>query len=239
MNPIVLYFHHIGSGVDHYTSVSKDSFERMLDAIQGAGNVVDLDSVAHHERPTFALTFDDGYDAVFGPPLETLEKRGLPATFFVVPQWLGRRAPHRWAPADMNCADADTLRDARDRGFGIASHTWSHAALDAASAAKVGWELDRGWAALAEESLGYGFETTVAYPYGLLPRSSPAGVTRGFATGRQPIACWQCRPLSITRVYLAENDDDWNMKIAGWINAQHGATNQCRDPHHRSVGFDR
>jgi peptidoglycan/xylan/chitin deacetylase (PgdA/CDA1 family) len=154
MNPIVLYFHHIGSGVDHYTSVSKDSFERMLDAIQVAGNVVDLDSVAHHERPTFALTFDDGYDAVFGPPLETLEKRGLPATFFVVPQWLGRRAPHRWAPADMNCADADTLRDARDRGFGIASHTWSHAALDAASAAKVGWELDRGWAALAEESLG-------------------------------------------------------------------------------------
>lgn len=242
MNPTVLYFHHVGPGVDHYTSVTDDTFQRMLDHLQGIGEFVDL-AVALQAPQTrhtadsshrFVLTFDDGYDAVFGSLLDKLMEREIPATFFVVPAWAGARAPHAWAPQDLMCADADTLRGAQSLGFRIGSHTWSHERLDLCSPTRVAEQLERASEWLREESLGMGMEDVVAYPCGYAPSTQVANVLFGFGTGRRPTACWWCRSHEVSRVYLAAQDERrWEERIDGWFQQAKRARDQCRYPDHR------
>ena len=234
MNPTVLYFHHIGSGIDHYTSVARDVFERMLDCVQAAGEIVDLADVLAEtsaqdgSNRRFVLTFDDGYADVFGDVVEGLHKRGIPATFFVVPSWVGSRAPHPWAPDDLRCADADELREAQRLGFGIASHTWSHARLDLCSSDEVSAQLDRSAEWLNAEGLGASLEGVVAYPYGRAPAAPATRLRAAFGTGRKPVACWRCRRYDISRVYLAADDEqNWKERIDGWFRAGLDARRQC------------
>lgn len=83
----------------------------------------------------FALTFDDGPDPEFTPPLlEALERAGCPATFFVV----GERLP--------GCEGL--LREMEARGHEIALHGMTHRRHDRLDEAEARAELTEGLAAI-------------------------------------------------------------------------------------------
>ena len=234
--PIVIYLHHIGSPLDHYTSMSTHDFVLLLDLVQSAGDVVDLDQVApdNSVRPVFALTFDDGYAETFDAVLPILEHRQIPATFFVVPGWFGTQVEHDWAPGSALYASVLQVQDAATRGFGIASHTWSHRSLTELTVPQVSEEIDRSAVALSSSGLGSGLDGTVAYPYGRIPSVIPTSVRRGFSTVKAAAACWECRPLAIRRVYLdAANTTEWKATIDYWSENWLLSRDHSDCPHYR------
>jgi peptidoglycan-N-acetylglucosamine deacetylase len=85
----------------------------------------------HTGRRELSLTFDDGPDSRWTPPLlDMLEARGHRATFFVI----GARAEQHTA----------LLEDMRRRGHEIANHTWAHSfATPFMSPARLAGELAR------------------------------------------------------------------------------------------------
>lgn len=100
---------------------------------------------------TFALTFDDGPDAEFTPPLlDALEQAGATATFFVV----GERLP--------GCEEL--LREMEARGHEIALHGMTHRRHDGLSDAEARAELTEGLAAI--EAAGVQRPRWYRPPYG-------------------------------------------------------------------------
>jgi peptidoglycan/xylan/chitin deacetylase (PgdA/CDA1 family) len=101
--PTVFGYHRV---VDDYAThaaysiapmlVSRAMFERHLDWILGRFHVVALDEFASRStrqsragRPPAAITFDDGYRDVYEQALPLLIRKGVPATVFVVSEFVG------------------------------------------------------------------------------------------------------------------------------------------------------
>jgi peptidoglycan/xylan/chitin deacetylase (PgdA/CDA1 family) len=114
-----------------------------------------------------AITFDDGYRDNFDNAAPVLERLGLPATFFVVSQWMGtdvvpwwdegQRVRHPW----MTWAQ---IRSLRRRGFDIGAHTRTHVDLGRISALEAKEEIVGARIEL-EEHLREPVDL-FAYPYG-------------------------------------------------------------------------
>jgi peptidoglycan/xylan/chitin deacetylase (PgdA/CDA1 family) len=85
----ILYWHRVGEGVDVF-AVTPRAFRRACDEIERSRcRVIDLAEIddltlAPGERAV-ALTFDDGYADLLEHAVPELERRGWPATVFVVP----------------------------------------------------------------------------------------------------------------------------------------------------------
>jgi peptidoglycan/xylan/chitin deacetylase (PgdA/CDA1 family) len=95
-----------------------------------ASSAVSRPAVVPCSNGLVALTFDDGPDRELTPTLlDILESRNVPAVFFV------------------NGGDVDrspwVVRDARDRGFVVANHTYGHEQLTRLSAAGIRATLAR------------------------------------------------------------------------------------------------
>lgn len=126
-----------------------------------------------------AITFDDGYRDNAGPAAAELERRGLPATFFVatafiessrVPPWDARRSV---VPEWMAW---DDLRRLRERGFDIGSHTVNHVDLGSVDGPEAQAEITESRRRL-ERELG----TTVdlfSFPFGRPKNLSAANLER-------------------------------------------------------------
>ncbi len=120
----------------------------------------------HTARRELSLTFDDGPDPRWTPPLlDMLEARGHRATFFVI----GARAARHTA----------LLEDMRRRGHEIANHTWAHSfATPFMPPARLTAELGRA-NELIERTTGVR-PRWFRPPVGLLsPRIPPAALTAG------------------------------------------------------------
>jgi len=94
----ILTHHSISRGADQF-AVSPERFEAELDALARAG----FRTVSFHDwldgKPLPAhpviLTFDDGYEDAYSRALPALRARGMTATFFLVPSWIGPDPSHR------------------------------------------------------------------------------------------------------------------------------------------------
>lgn len=121
--------------------VAPEAFAAQLDALRAAGyHTVSLHQVLAHadagaklpERPV-VLTFDDGTQDHAATVLPLLRARGMTATFFVVPAWVGPDEAHRHVEIDQGtarpCLIAPELRALAAAGMEIGAHGLSHARL--------------------------------------------------------------------------------------------------------------
>jgi peptidoglycan/xylan/chitin deacetylase (PgdA/CDA1 family) len=171
---VVVAFHRVqdGEAADGLT-VGVGIFEQYCRFFGRHFNVVPLQELVERleeGRPLnreLAITFDDGYRDNFENAAPVLEKLGLPATFFVVTQWIDTDIVPWWDTLTgvrhpwMTWAEVESLHR---RGFEIGAHTRTHADLGAVGAAEACEEICG-----ARRELECRLGTPVAsfaYPYG-------------------------------------------------------------------------
>jgi len=103
------------------------------------------------------ITFDDGYDDVYDNAYPVLHAANIPATSFVVTDWIGGVGP------SGNCMSAAQLLTLQTAGWEIGSHTTDHTELDTITGEDLVDRLADSQSAL--EALGLNCDT-IAYPYG-------------------------------------------------------------------------
>jgi len=150
-------------------------FSRQMAFLRHAGfRVLDLEAALaclRGERPSppraVVLTFDDAYDNFVDYALPVLDRYGFPATVYAISGWLGR--PAEWFAQEpgrpvSGLMDAGRLREMRDAGMSVGSHTVNHVKLAEVSPEQQRDELASSKAAL-EDLLGQEIRH-LCYPYG-------------------------------------------------------------------------
>jgi peptidoglycan/xylan/chitin deacetylase (PgdA/CDA1 family) len=125
--------------------VAPEAFAAQLDALRARGfHTVSLHEVlAHEDRGAtlpdhpVVLTFDDGTQDHFTSVLPLLRARGMKATFFVVPAWIGPDEAHRHVEVDEGvarpCLIAPEVRALVAAGMEVGAHGFTHARLPSLS----------------------------------------------------------------------------------------------------------
>lgn len=189
----VLGWHRIDDSGDALSTRVID-FVRQLDMLADERwTVLPLDAACAMQaagtlpQRALALTFDDGYASVFETAWPLLRERGLPATAYVVSDYLDGSRRFPWdrdaAPGDSTrVATADQVRAAALEGLTIGSHTVSHPWLPGATQRDLLRELTQSRVDL-QEMLGFPVHS-VAYPAGGWNRRvRAAAATAGYRTG--------------------------------------------------------
>lgn len=89
----MLIYHRIGGGTTDELDLSTASFENQLDALAGC-DVLSLDAALDRldegdKRPSFVLTFDDGFEEVYHNAWPLLLERRLPFTIYLASAYMG------------------------------------------------------------------------------------------------------------------------------------------------------
>jgi peptidoglycan/xylan/chitin deacetylase (PgdA/CDA1 family) len=171
---VVVAFHRVrNTEQPEALSVSVSTFERYCRFFSRHFRVVPLqdlvDKLERGVRPRheLAITFDDGYRDNFENAAPLLERFALPATFFVVTQWMGTDIVPWW---DRNegvrypWMSWDEVRSLHQRGFAIGSHTRTHVDLGLTESSRAASEIIG-----ARHDLEHELSAPVdlfAYPYG-------------------------------------------------------------------------
>jgi peptidoglycan/xylan/chitin deacetylase (PgdA/CDA1 family) len=171
---VIVAFHRIQE-TDASDSLSIDTatFERHCRFYKRYFNVVPLRELVYRitqGQPIdryLAITFDDGYRDNFENARPVLEKLSLPATFFVVTEWMGTEVVPWWDRAHgvqhpwMNW---DEVRALHRSGFEVGAHTRNHVNLGQVSPAEARDEV-LGARLELECQIGVRVDS-FAYPYG-------------------------------------------------------------------------
>jgi peptidoglycan/xylan/chitin deacetylase (PgdA/CDA1 family) len=171
---VVVTFHRVSAAPDaRGLSVSPAAFERYCRFFRRHFRVAPLrDLVTALERGEpvagcLAITFDDGYLDNYEQAAPVLARLGLPATFFIVTQWMASDVVPWWdrdAGTRHPWMTWDDVRALRRRGFDIGAHTRTHVDLGRVSGAaareEIGGARRELQAQLAEPV------DLFAYPYG-------------------------------------------------------------------------
>jgi len=170
---VVVAFHRVREHRDEYDlSITQHTFEQYCEFFRRHFRVIPLselvDKLQRGERlgNHLAITFDDGYRDNFHNAVPVLERLSLPATFFVVSQWIGSDAVPWWdgGGARHTWMTWDQVRELRKRGFEIGSHTRTHPDLGSITGPVALNEIMGGRLEVEEQ-----LEESInlfAYPYG-------------------------------------------------------------------------
>jgi peptidoglycan/xylan/chitin deacetylase (PgdA/CDA1 family) len=171
---VVVAFHRIRDTHEpDALSIGVETFERYCEFFQRHFRVVPLRNIVgmleRHEpaRHELAITFDDGYRDNFENAVPILERFGLPATFFVVSQWIGTDVVPWWdrqAGVRYPWMSWPEVQALQQRGFHIGAHTRTHVDLGAVTGAAAELEI-LGARRDLESGLGAAVDL-FAYPYG-------------------------------------------------------------------------
>jgi peptidoglycan/xylan/chitin deacetylase (PgdA/CDA1 family) len=172
---VIVCYHrvHEGAATDDGLSVDVELFERHCRYFKRNFRVVRLAEIVEKlERGLpfhrdLAITFDDGYRDNHDHAAPILQKHGLPATFFVVTQWMGTSLVPWWdgaGGARHPWMTWDQVRALHRQGFDIGVHTRTHADLGQVSGAEAREEI---FGARRELEAQLGARADLfAYPYG-------------------------------------------------------------------------
>ena len=136
----ILFYHRIADSYPNDWTMSTRDFAMQLDWLQTHFDIVTLEEaqrriVSHYnDRPTVAITFDDGYADNVKTAIPELVRRNLPATYFVATNFMrtGDAFPHdaaRGVPLQPNAIE--DLRQFVAAGIELGAHSKSHADLGA------------------------------------------------------------------------------------------------------------
>ncbi|HEX7049629.1 MAG TPA: polysaccharide deacetylase family protein [Longimicrobiales bacterium] len=98
---MILAYHNIipdgaAAGGDTSLHLARDAFARQLDRLERTHEVVPLGALfaapSTSRRPRAVITFDDAYQGALTAGIEELGRRGLPATIFITPAFIGGRS---------------------------------------------------------------------------------------------------------------------------------------------------
>lgn len=215
--PAMLMYHVVARGTGQPAwpwAVSMQRFRDQLDFLAAEGyatpTVRELVSAPAGQWAgrTAVITFDDGYADNLAA-CEELQKRGMRATWFIVTGSIGQ-AP-AW-PADGRpdgrLLDAAELREMREAGMELGSHTVNHVRLPDVDDARLHRELRDSRAALAD-LLGDDV-TSFAYPFGDWDARCAAAVREaGYAAACTTRSGWALRdgdPYRLRRLTLFNTD---------------------------------
>ncbi|EAU89893.2 carbohydrate deacetylase [Coprinopsis cinerea okayama7 len=150
---------------------------------------------------TIAITFDDGPYTWTSGLIDSLDRAGVKATFFVVGRMYGCIYDY-----------ADVLKKAYNSGHQIASHTWSHANLSGQSESNVRNEMTR-------------LETALQKILGIRPKwfRPPYGAQNQNLLNIM-------RSLRYKTVTWNLDTEDWNNVSVQTSQAKFNALNNNRDP---------
>ena len=170
----VVLYHRVSDDTRDNLTVGIEQFDRQMGLLRkhcrpvSIEQALAMDTVPRSDLPLVAVSFDDGYldNCVNAAPI--LMRHGIPASFFVA---TGIVDAHGRFPHDMRRGNPpipvmtwDHLRQMRDWGFTIGSHSVSHIDCAAEPEDTVRSELVRSREDLHRE-LGIA-EPLFAYPYG-------------------------------------------------------------------------
>ena len=153
---VVLYYHHVAQA-------HRDRFARQMQHLRRHVQPVRADHrglLAPGAR-VGAVTFDDGYLSILENAVPELERLGIPATAFVVSDFLGHRIE---SDPSERCMTRDELRRCASDLLSIGSHTARHARMSAVDATRGHDELQRSRRTL-EQILGRDV-TLFCFPFG-------------------------------------------------------------------------
>ncbi|RLC80728.1 MAG: hypothetical protein DRJ03_21120 [Chloroflexi bacterium] len=166
----ILMYHSVADTPSYLHSVSPAAFEEQMRLLATRYNVISLDRLVERfsgegtlpDNPV-VITFDDGWEDNYTTAYPILQKYNLPATLFLVPDWIEARGGR---PAEREYVTWDQVREMSRNGISIGAHTLSHRSLKRLSPEEIRRELVESKARL-EEKLGQPVEF-FAYPYGAI-----------------------------------------------------------------------
>jgi peptidoglycan/xylan/chitin deacetylase (PgdA/CDA1 family) len=221
--PLVLYFHHVRSDIDHYTVLSPGEFSLALDLLERWFQPLDPrrlgePAAARAPEPSCLLSFDDGYLDVWEQAVPAMEERGLRAAMFVSTGQVGtvEQHPRRGSLEHMTWSQ---LRELDARGHLIANHGHSHRDMSLLKPESVRSEVAVGQACLDRE-VGPR-PAPLAYPYGNQPDGleelEDALPPLCFGSVKAPAAPWTDSPQLIRRTFLPSGATErWPAIVEGW-----------------------
>jgi peptidoglycan/xylan/chitin deacetylase (PgdA/CDA1 family) len=171
---VVVAFHRVNDAFDSSgLTVSADTLERHCAFFKKHFQVISLRELVDkmHQgvrlNRHLAITFDDGYLDNYENAVPVLEKLSLPATFFVVTQFMGSSIVPWWDRKQgvrHPWMTWDHMRSLRQKGFDVGAHTRTHVDLGTVSE-RVAKEEILGARLELEDELGVPVDL-FAYPYG-------------------------------------------------------------------------
>jgi peptidoglycan/xylan/chitin deacetylase (PgdA/CDA1 family) len=171
---IVVAFHRVqpDDGRDSLT-MPVEEFQNYCKYFKDHFDVVGLPDIVRRIRGgrslsrALAVTFDDGYRDNFEFAAPVLDRLGLPATFFVVTDWIGTKTVAWWDREQRKPQPWMTwnhVRALHAHGFDIGAHTRTHVDLGAVPEQQARDEV-MGSRFRLEEELATSVQS-FAYPYG-------------------------------------------------------------------------
>jgi peptidoglycan/xylan/chitin deacetylase (PgdA/CDA1 family) len=219
---ILLCYHGVSEAWPADFSVGPDRLERQVTYLLGRGYepATFWDAVrGRHGRRTFAVTFDDGYRSVYESGFPILGALRVPATVFVVTNYVGSTEPMGW-PAIADWAQTPyrsqllplswaQLDELVHNGWEIGSHTCSHPRLPDLPDDSLRVELEASRGEL-ERRLGSPCRS-LAYPFGAVDaRVALAAARAGYSAAGAllPGRTRGPRDLTVPRVMVMRDDSD-------------------------------
>lgn len=178
---VVLCYHSIHS-TKSFRSATPSLFDSQLSWLKEHCDVIrfsevgEVSKAGRRNRPAVALTFDDGYADNYEQAFPLLQKHGIPATFFLTVGLLEKHSTIisrfqmllRSSCEDIRPLEWSQVREMRNAGMEIGTHTFSHPNLAQLSREAVEVELNRS-KDIMEQRVGEPVKL-MAYPFGKLGR---------------------------------------------------------------------
>ena len=205
--PILMYHRIDGQSATSALSVSPESFARQMAFLHRHARVVPLEAVVKRilrdeppERGTVAITFDDGFESVYTQAYPVLRRYGMPATIFIVTDWVGTPGYMSW----------EQIRELAAHGFAIGAHTRTHPWLPAVDDARLQDELSGAQRLLRARIPGSARE--FSYPFGAYDPTTKhavraAGYFSDCATNPGRYRSWRDR-YALKRLRISRSSDN-------------------------------
>jgi peptidoglycan/xylan/chitin deacetylase (PgdA/CDA1 family)/folate-dependent phosphoribosylglycinamide formyltransferase PurN len=230
---VVLLYHRVNDDMRDSLTVGLEKFDAQMALLARLCKLVDIRDVVtgrverDTHRPVIAVTFDDGYRDNYDNAVPILLRHRVPAAFFVSTGKIDVDGPFdhdlRRIGHGLPTMTWAQLREMRDAGFTIGSHSVTHLDCGRADLEQVRTELRESKEVLAAK-LGID-EPIFAYPYGGRQNMTPPALE--LVRGEGYLGCLSAYggrndgpidPFDVRRVGINDNFTEWSFRarLEGW-----------------------